>query len=641
MRVRRWMTRVAWTLAAAAVALLGLVSGLRLALDGAANRGRIRAKVEAKLSERLGEVEVGDEVSVGWLGTVTLGPVHVKASRAGEPPVLVVERVVVRPRWSALFSGRVEPGRVRLKTVRLRTGVEGVELAALGQRVLAARSERKPKAQESSEEAEELELEVPFDDVKLKWERAEGAPIELGPVGGEARILRRPGTDTRLGLLLRLPERGGRMELEVTHAREQTEALVAFRKVQAKELSALVGAELPVVAEGGVIEGELQLASRSGGRVGRLGGALQLAGLVASGARLAFEPVGPLHLAAEGSLEWDLGERRLRLEAKRLALGEQTPVEGSLRFDATLERDPTFSFQARAPRVDYAALVAALPPSLVPEPRARLSGGSFSFQLGASGRLRAPEDWELEAKLDLSGLKERGRASQVAKLRGEFVHTATTKDGATKEVVVGPSNPRFVSVAELPKRVTSAVLLSEDAAFWTHQGIDFDGLRYSVVRNATAGKVVRGGSTLTQQLAKNLFLSREKTLARKAKEVLAAVALEASLPKERLLEIYLNIAEWGPGFFGLGEAARHYFGKPAAALSPKEAAFLATILPNPVRFHAYCWKGELSEAWEERVATLLGKMVATGVIDEASYDEAMATRLQFAQPERQHATSER
>ena len=104
--------------------------------------------------------------------------------------------------------------------------------------------------------------------------------------------------------------------------------------------------------------------------------------------------------------------------------------------------------------------------------------------------------------------------------------------------------------------------------------------------DAAEGSRVRGASTLTQQLAKNLFLSRERTFARKVREALFTVALEASLPKARLMEIYLNIIEWGPGIHGLGEASRHYFGVNARNLSVQQAAFLATIIPNPVKYHA-------------------------------------------------------
>ena len=134
-----------------------------------------------------------------------------------------------------------------------------------------------------------------------------------------------------------------------------------------------------------------------------------------------------------------------------------------------------------------------------------------------------------------------------------------------------------------------------------------------------------GASTLTQQLAKNLFLSRERTFARKVREALFTLALEASLPKARLMEIYLNIIEWGPGIYGLGEASRHYFGVNPRNLSVQQAAFLATIIPNPVKYHAMYERGRLPPAWQHRVRNLIRKLETNGIIDETQAFQAEFT----------------
>jgi membrane peptidoglycan carboxypeptidase len=111
---------------------------------------------------------------------------------------------------------------------------------------------------------------------------------------------------------------------------------------------------------------------------------------------------------------------------------------------------------------------------------------------------------------------------------------------------------------------------------------------------------------------------------------MVAVALEASVPKARLLEIYLNIAEWGPGIWGLGPAAQHYFGKPARELSVREAAFLASIIPNPVRYHGYYTRGALDEPWTDRLRVLLLHMAEAGVLTEEQLVEALDAPLDFA-----------
>jgi monofunctional biosynthetic peptidoglycan transglycosylase len=126
-----------------------------------------------------------------------------------------------------------------------------------------------------------------------------------------------------------------------------------------------------------------------------------------------------------------------------------------------------------------------------------------------------------------------------------------------------------------------AVLISEDARFMEHIGFDWRGIRHSIERNEEAGRPVAGGSTVTQQLAKNLFLSSEKSYARKIQEALIALMLEATLSKKRILELYLNTAQWGNRLFGAQAAARHYFDVDAQTLSPAQAAQLAVLLPRP------------------------------------------------------------
>ena len=126
-----------------------------------------------------------------------------------------------------------------------------------------------------------------------------------------------------------------------------------------------------------------------------------------------------------------------------------------------------------------------------------------------------------------------------------------------------------------------AVLISEDARFMEHIGFDWRGIRHAIERNEEAGRPVAGGSTVTQQLAKNLFLSSEKSYARKIQEALIALMLEATLSKKRILELYLNTAQWGNRLFGAQAAARHYFDVDAQTLSPAQAAQLAVLLPRP------------------------------------------------------------
>jgi monofunctional biosynthetic peptidoglycan transglycosylase len=142
----------------------------------------------------------------------------------------------------------------------------------------------------------------------------------------------------------------------------------------------------------------------------------------------------------------------------------------------------------------------------------------------------------------------------------------------------------WVAYDRISGNLKRAMVAAEDAKFVEHEGFDWDGIQLAMEKNQKKGHVVAGGSTITQQLAKNLFLSPSRSYLRKAEEAVITVMLEAMLPKRRILEIYLNVIEWGSGVFGAEEASRLYFGGTAAQLSAEQAARLAAMAPNP-RFY--------------------------------------------------------
>ncbi len=142
----------------------------------------------------------------------------------------------------------------------------------------------------------------------------------------------------------------------------------------------------------------------------------------------------------------------------------------------------------------------------------------------------------------------------------------------------------WVPLSRISPSLRQAVVAAEDASFFTHEGFDWEGIKDAALYNLEAGELKRGGSTITQQLAKNLYLSSERSLLRKAREALITRSLEQHLTKERILELYLNVAEWGQGVYGAEAAARHHFKKSSHNLSADEAAWLAAILPSPRRY---------------------------------------------------------
>jgi len=145
----------------------------------------------------------------------------------------------------------------------------------------------------------------------------------------------------------------------------------------------------------------------------------------------------------------------------------------------------------------------------------------------------------------------------------------------------GALDHKWVDYQGISIHLKRAIIIAEDAKFVDHEGFDWEGIQRAMGKNLRRGKIVAGGSTITQQLAKNLFLSGERSLLRKGQEAILTAMLEAAMDKRRIFEIYLNVAEWGENVFGAEAAARHYFGVDAAVLEPEQAARLAAMLPRP------------------------------------------------------------
>ncbi|MGA0186737.1 MAG: monofunctional biosynthetic peptidoglycan transglycosylase [Burkholderiaceae bacterium] len=163
---------------------------------------------------------------------------------------------------------------------------------------------------------------------------------------------------------------------------------------------------------------------------------------------------------------------------------------------------------------------------------------------------------------------------------------------------------RWVDYSRISSQAKRAVVAAEDSGFTQHDGIDWEAIEKAAKDNLRKGKIKRGGSTITMQLAKNLFLSSERSFVRKAQEVVLTGMLELVHDKRRLLELYLNVAEWGVGVFGIEAAAQHYFGIPAAALTAEQSAWLAAILPAPRRYD----RNRQSDWLQEKSIIILERM---------------------------------
>ena len=168
---------------------------------------------------------------------------------------------------------------------------------------------------------------------------------------------------------------------------------------------------------------------------------------------------------------------------------------------------------------------------------------------------------------------------------------------------------QWVGYERISTQLKRAVVAAEDAKFVGHEGFDWEAISKAMEKNEKQGRVVSGASTISQQLAKNLFLSGERSWLRKGQEAVITWMLESTLSKRRILELYLNCAEWGEGVFGAEAAARYHFGRNAAALSAPQAAFLAAILPSPRRYAP----GRITPYVASRIATILARMPAAQI----------------------------
>lgn len=311
-------------------------------------------------------------------------------------------------------------------------------------------------------------------------------------------------------------------------------------------------------------------------------------------------------------LKGDFTSSGINLVAKISLAGETAIVQGEMQgWDK-----PVIDVMATFADFSYDRAISALPQSLRPSlPAIRLSGsmsGTFSMHIDLADP--ASLDYRYTGRTDRMEILDLGQAIDIHRLKGPFLHKVRINPKKETSILLSPDNPDFVPYRKIPYSLRSAVIATEDLGFYSHKGFSETSVRESLIDNLKAGKVVRGASTISMQLAKNLFLSPERTLSRKLEEALITVALEQSLDKKRIMEIYLNIIEWGDGIYGIGPAARYYFAKNPAQLSPLESAFLASIIARPK-----IWRPDplsrLGQGWRENLRVILCRMYRMGAAD--------------------------
>ena len=282
------------------------------------------------------------------------------------------------------------------------------------------------------------------------------------------------------------------------------------------------------------------------------------------------------------------------------------------------EKDTVYTLKVAIPKMQAQDFIVSLPNGLFTHFQGMEATGNFDYQLDFKFNQNKPNTLVFDSKLNKENLKitKYGEAN-LNKLNGEFIYRAIIQNVLQRPVLVGNANPNYTPLDQISPYLRKSVLTTEDPSFFSHRGFINEAFKQSILKNIRTKKFSRGASTISMQLIKNVFLTREKTLSRKLEEILLVYILENNrvVSKERMLEVYFNIIEWGPNVYGIGEASRFYFQKSPSELSLDECLFLATIIPKPRKFmYQFNDQGNLKDYAIQNQKFLTNLMLRRGVL---------------------------
>ena len=331
---------------------------------------------------------------------------------------------------------------------------------------------------------------------------------------------------------------------------------------------------------------------------------------------LAPGPLEDMDAGADFALNVDFGEHRLDLSPSTIYLNDATfTIRGRIEDYAVA---PRVHFEFSLPKTDAMRIVRSIPVGLVPQLAGVQMVGSFGLEAKVDLDTADLNTLSYDLAPEPVGLAvtSMGHFVDLQKLSGSFRHTVRERDGAVSTFRVGPGAPNWTPLGQVTRYLPLALTTTEDGRFFQHDGFSPTQIRRSIIANLEKGYFYRGASTISQQLVKNLYLTRDKTLSRKLQEVFITWQMEQTVPKERILELYLNVIEWGPNLYGIKNAAQHYFGKKPAELSLLDTAFLVSIIPNPRRFYSQFERGEVTPRWRARIGRIVEAMAERGKVSE-------------------------
>ncbi len=251
------------------------------------------------------------------------------------------------------------------------------------------------------------------------------------------------------------------------------------------------------------------------------------------------------------------------------------------------EEDTVYRLKITSPKMKTQDFINSLPDGLFTHFQGMEATGDFDYKLDFMFNKNKPKTIIFKSNVNKQNVKITKYGNiDLAKLNREFTYRAVDNGALQRPVYVGSSNPYYTPLDQISPYLQKCVLTSEDPSFMSHRGFINEAFKQSILKNIRTKKFSRGASTISMQLVKNVFLTREKTLSRKLEEILLVYIIENNriTSKQRMLEVYFNVIEWGPNVYGIGEAAEFYFQKRPADLNVQECLFLATIIPKPKKF---------------------------------------------------------
>jgi hypothetical protein len=281
--------------------------------------------------------------------------------------------------------------------------------------------------------------------------------------------------------------------------------------------------------------------------------------------------------------------------------------------------DTIYSLKVAIPKINTQDFISSLPDGLFTHFQGMRAEGTFDYKLDLRFNKNKPNELVFDSNLKKENLKitKYGEAN-LNKLNGPFTYRAIIRDVLQRPVLVGAANSNYTPLAQISPYLRKCVLTTEDPSFFSHHGFINEAFKQSIVKNIKTKKFSRGASTISMQLVKNVFLTREKTVSRKLEEILLVYILENNriVSKERMLEVYFNIIEWGPNVYGIGEASHFYFQKNPSELTLNECLYLARIIPSPKKFmYQFNDQGKLRDFAEKQEKFLINIMTRRGLIN--------------------------